>query len=520
MRHLLPFTRSSMLLLASSVLLAACGGGGSSGSFAGSSLTLWEQRTAQSDKIAAICAVPRTGVDPFNNNRPYPDRSGTLADERNWVRTYMDEVYLWYREIPFVDAGNYTAAEYGGSVTDALDAYFQALKTPQIVDDRPKDGFSFTAPTDEWRALSQGGVSVGYGMQVALLATRPPREARIAYTDPDTPAAAASIARGGAILAIDGVDLVNDSSDDGIDTLNRGLFPSTEGERHTFTIRDLGSDTTRDVTLSAQVVTSTPVQNVLTLDTASGRVGYLLFNDHIATAEGQLLRAITQLRDAGVSDLVLDLRYNGGGFLDIASELSFMIAGDTRTRGKTFERLSFNDKNPLARASDVATPFHSSTLGFDRSVAEGTPLPTLNLPRVFVLIGDGTCSASEAIINGLRGVDVDVVLIGDTTCGKPYGFYAQDNCGLSYFAIEFAGVNDKGFGDYANGFVPGCIVADDFTAALGNPQEDLLATALRYRDVGNCGSAARPSSADDSGIRPVTLLRSPLRENAYRAIPR
>ena len=83
MRHLLPFTRSSMLLLASSVLLAACGGGGSSGSFAGSSLTLWEQRTAQSDKIAAICAVPRTGVDPFNNNRPYPDRSGTLADERN-----------------------------------------------------------------------------------------------------------------------------------------------------------------------------------------------------------------------------------------------------------------------------------------------------------------------------------------------------------------------------------------------------------------------------------------------------
>ncbi|MDZ7769432.1 MAG: hypothetical protein U5K38_10330 [Woeseiaceae bacterium] len=66
----------------------------------------------------------------------------------------------------------------------------------------------------------------------------------------------------------------------------------------------------------------------------------------------------------------------------------------------------------------------------------GQALPTLDLPRVFVLTGPGTCSASESIINGLRGVDVDVVQVGSTTCGKPYGFYPTGNCGTTYFTIQ------------------------------------------------------------------------------------
>lgn len=100
-------------------------------------------------------------------------------------------------------------------------------------------------------------------------------------------------------------------------------------------------------------------------------------------------------------------------------------------------------------------------------------------------------TASEAIINGPRGVNVDVVLIGGKTCGKPYGFTAKDNCGISHFPIEFAGVNAKGFGDYADGFVPGsgptvryapgCTVADDLGHALGDPQEGMLATALHLQ---------------------------------------
>ena len=74
-------------------------------------------------------------------------------------------------------------------------------------------------------------------------------------------------------------------------------------------------------------------------------------------------------------------------------------------------------------------------------MAQGEPLPTLDLDRVFVLTGPGTCSASEAIINGLRGIDVEVILIGETTCGKPHGFYPADNCGTTYFTVQFEIVN-------------------------------------------------------------------------------
>jgi hypothetical protein len=100
---------------------------------------------------------------------------------------------------------------------------------------------------------------------------------------------------------------------------------------------------------------------------------------------------------------------------------------------------------------------------------------------------------------------VDVVLIGGKTCGKPYGFTAKDNCGISYFPIEFSGVNDQGFGDYADGFEPtasgtagtrfvkGCTVADDTGHALGDPSEAMLASALGHVDRGSC-PPAQPSA--------------------------
>src|SRR4029077_17778865 len=136
------------------------------------------------------------------------------------------------------------------------------------------------------------------------------------------------------------------------------------------------------------------------------------------------------------------------------------------------------------------TPFHSTSQGF--STTAGQPLPTLNLQRVFVLTTAATCSASEAVMNGLAGVGVQVIQIGSTTCGKPYGFYPQDNCGTTYFSIEFKGENDKSFGDFPDGFTPsnattmagvsvtGCSVADDFAHDLGNPSESLLGSAISY----------------------------------------
>jgi hypothetical protein len=304
--------------------------------------------------------------------------------------------------------------------------------------------------------------------------------------------------RGATILTVDGVDLVNGAD---VDAINAGIFPSGIDESHEISILDPGSTEARTITLVSASIESDPVQNVSTIPTATGKVGYMLFNDHIATAELDLINAVDQFSAVGITDLILDIRYNGGGFLDIANELGFMIAGAATATGRTFDELLFNSKhqtfNPVTGELLAPSLFRSTAVGFDLALP-GLPLPSLNLSRVFVLTGPGTCSASEAIINGLRGIDIEVIQIGSTTCGKPYGFFPVDNCGTTWFSIQFKGANAKGFGDYTDGFtplntvqtegtvIPGCSVADDFTHPLGDKEEARFAAALGYRVDGSC----------------------------------
>jgi hypothetical protein len=321
-------------------------------------------------------------------------------------------------------------------------------------------------------------------------------------------APAANLVRGEEIIFVDGVAVVD--GDPAV--LNAAFWPDDAGENHTFVVRNPDTMQDRTITMTSEIITSAPVQNVKVIDTPTGDVGYMVFNDHIATAEKALIDAVNQLDThnggQGIDDLVLDIRYNGGGYLAIASQFAYMIAGDAATAGRTFELLQFNDQhpvtNPITGRAITPTPFYSQTLGppFNGGAA-GQALPTLDLPRVFVLTGSGTCSASEAIMNSLRGVDVEVIQIGSTTCGKPYGFYPQDNCGTTYFTIQFRGVNEKNFGDYTDGFspnntpanqagtvIPGCSVADDFSQQLGNSSERRLSVALAYRDGSACPAAS------------------------------
>jgi carboxyl-terminal processing protease len=445
-----------------------------------------------------MCVTPRTGTDP-TTQQAYPDRQGSLLDELNWLRSWTNDLYLWYTEVTDQNPANFT--------TDA--SYFDVLKTTATTaSGNPKDKFHFTYATSTWEALSQSGVQAGYGANIVIIASTPPRNVVVAYTEPGSPAASApaSLARGAKLLTVDGADLVNAADQASVNTLNAGLSPQTAGESHTFSILDVGATTPRTVTLVSANVTETPVQNVHTITSTAGNlVGYMLFNDHLATAEGELVAAFAQLQSAGVTDLILDIRYNGGGYLDIASEVAYMIAGQTPTAGQTFELTEFNSKHPTVdpATGSTITPvgFHPTTQGIDPSTPAGQALPTLNLQQVFVLTGSSTCSASESIINSLQGVNVKVIQIGTTTCGKPYGFYPADNCGVTYFSIQFQGVNAKNFGNYPDGFtpantvatqgvlVPGCSVADDFTHALGDSAESVLASALGYQATGVCPAA-------------------------------
>lgn len=441
-----------------------------------------------SNTVANFCAARRGGTDPATG-LPYPDRQGTLETEKSWVRSWIDETYLWFDEIPTsVRSAQYTTPQ----------AFFDALRTPAVTaSGKPKDQFHFTYDTRVWQSLSQQGVEAGYGFELAILRAQPPRDIRVSYTDPGTPAAAAGIGRGAKILEVDGINVVNVAQ---VDALNAALFPDTPGQAHSFKIEELGG-TVRTVSLVTANISKVPVQNVRTLDTPNGKVGYLQFNDHIATSEAQLAAAISQLKAAGIQDLVLDIRYNGGGLLAIASQLAYMVASPAATTGAAFERLQFNRKNPFGLTdAETVTPFYATGLGF--STPQGQALPQLGLSRVTVLTGPETCSASESIINGLRGVDVQVNIIGETTCGKPYGFLPTDNCGITYFAIQFSGVNNKGFGDYADGISPTCMVADDFNHTLGDPAERRLAAALSYRATGVCPA---PSSSLSKTLAPAGI---------------
>lgn len=497
-----------------------CGGGGGGGSTA----TTTPPVNTASPPGNASGVTYAAGVYPAYAT--LANQCTSAAAQNNFLRSWTNDTYLWYSEVPDLDPNR---------TPDPLD-YFDLLKTPLMTASmKPKDRFHFTYDTTAWNALSQSGVAAGYGVQWVVVASSPPRLIVAAYIEPDSPAAAAGITRGTQVLRVDDEDVVQGGATQAaVDVLNAGLFPDEVNKTHTFRIRNLdGSEST--VSMTSEELTLTPVQNVHTIDDAGARVGYILFNDHIATSEALLVDAITQLRDADIDDLVLDIRYNGGGYLVIAAALAYMIAGNDATDGRIFERLQFNDKHPtidpITNEPLTSTPFQK--IGHF-GAANGVALPTLDLPRVYVLTGPNTCSASESIINGLRGVGVTVYQIGAATCGKPYGFYPQDNCGTTYFSIQFQGDNDLGFGDYADGFTPasiddrearvlGCEVADDFTHPLGDVAEARLRAALAFRAADNqpaacaIAASAAPRALSQTGPRLSAadglMPKSPAREN-------
>ena len=500
--------------LAAALTLAACGGGGSPGAVSNPPLSTSPDAAEPDittlgnafDTYWNLCAKPRTGIDPYTG-KAYPDKQGTLRDELTFLRAWTHQNYLWYNEIP-------TDVRMAG-FTSPID-YFDKLKTPAVTaSGAPKDQFHFTYDTAEWDKLNNSGIELGYGVTWSSGGATAPRIWNVAIVEPGSPAAAAGLRRGDQLTVIDGVDFVNATDAASVDKINDALFPDTPGESHSFSLRR-GADTVA-VAMQAQDVVALSVKHTRVIDTPGGKVGYLSFENHNAVAERQLIDSFTTLKNAGVTDLVLDLRYNGGGLLNIAAQLGYMIAGPA-SQGQVFDRLVYNDKIEARQASQVIR-FEPTAYGFAAgadSVAKGTILPHLGLKRVTILTTEGTCSASEAVINALRGVDVQVDVIGARTCGKPYGFTPVPNCGTTYFSIEFKGVNAKGFGDYSDGFAPTCAVADDLTRELGDTSEGLLSAALSYRASGVCPAQTR-TAAQAVGITARTHVRPKVAQIAIHA---
>lgn len=372
------------------------------------------------------------------------------AVEKSWVRAHLDEQYLWYRDV----------AETASAAYSTPSAYFDALLV------KAKDKFSFASPQAEIDAYFGGGKSVSYGYSLLRQGTR----LRVLYVEPGSPADLAGLKRGETLAQVDGSSLAQVAND----VQFAALYPS-KAETHQFEVLDVQLKS-RTISMTAASVSKSPVLDSQILNDNGRKFGYLVFNDHITTAEAPLIAAMSKFQAAGVDDVILDVRYNGGGYLYIANEVASMIAGN-RATDKVFEKLLYNDKSTL-------DPVLTTTYFYQYSTTAAR-LPSLNLPRVFVLTGSRTCSASESIINGLSPF-LQVILVGENTCGKPYGFRQRNNCKTAYFAIQFSGVNAAGIGDYVNGFAPQCKVADDLDHALGNVAESRLSAALYYAKNAAC----------------------------------
>ena len=281
------------------------------------------------------------------------------------------------------------------------------------------------------------------------------------------PAANAGAVRGDRVMSI------NDRSAADVIAANdfSALSATAVGQSLRLVLRN-GAGVDRTVNLSASIFALSPVPRSQVVTTAGGRkLGYVVVKDMISQAGTPLANTFADFRTQGVSAAVLDLRYNGGGLFSMGGTVSSYIAGSAAT-GQTYARLLYNDKQSGENNRDF--PFQNLA-------------NALGSTTVYVLMGRRTCSASEQVINGLRGVGVNVVAIGEGTCGKPVGFLPRsDECGTTYSIVNFESVNARNEGRYFDGFLPTCAVAEDFTRPLGSAAEPLLAAARTLADGGAC----------------------------------
>jgi hypothetical protein len=409
--------------------------------------------------IACDASPPPSGpTSRFPPSSEFANKCDDLAATKQWVRSKLDEVYLWNDEIVDVDAGAY----------DTPEAYYEALlvRTP-TASGRPKDNWSYAIP----RATLQRA-TFWHGVRWNFLTAT---DVQAWYVRPWTPASDAGVLRGDRVVAIGGVPIDQLTSN----ALSDALYPAVPN--HDITLALTGSSAgTRTVTMTDVPFNDPGVLFDTVIDRPGGKVGYLAYTSELGSDIADWQASVNRFRDAGVSDLVVDIRYHPGGNAEDVAVAGSLIGGEP-LNGKVFAFLTPNRKTQemllaAGRSAENQVPFVA-------------PPTSLSLHRVFFLTTAATCSAAEMLINGMIPW-LDVWQVGETTCGKPYGFDEETNCGTTYSIVALKDSNALHQGDFTDGLVPRCHAEDDLSHALGDPAEGLLAAALTARETGQCPPAA------------------------------
>jgi C-terminal processing protease CtpA/Prc len=305
-------------------------------------------------------------------------------------------------------------------------------------------------------------------------------ELRVTDTYPGSPAGDAGIERGAYILEVNGQSVATVIASGNV---SAAFGPKQAGVAVTLRFRDT-SGVEHAVQMTKRVFTLPNVYQVRTFASGGRAVGYFAFHDFINPSNAQLDAVFSQFKAAGVNELVLDVRYNGGGLIPVAQRLGGLIGGG-RTQDQPIGMLVFNDKHQE----------------MNQSYKMSNPPQALGLDRLVVITTDGSASASEMIINGLRPF-IPVTVVGSTTYGKPVGQLTSNFCDKVLFPVAFKSVNVRGEGEYFNGIPADCPAPDDLDHALGDGAEASLATALQFLRTGRCSATAAAAARTQSALHP------------------
>jgi C-terminal processing protease CtpA/Prc len=364
---------------------------------------------------------------------------------------YSKDIYLWYKQIPATFTGqSYTDLQ---KLMTGLRQYSTEPGFTSAV-----DRWSFAIKQKEWDDVSSG-ISGDFGLGVFFNADN---DLRVKLVEKASPAGKAGIRRGWRITKINGNSNISTSN---TDLVIKGVFEST-ATSFTFQKPD---NSTVDINLTAATYQEHPILVDTVYNIASKKIGYFALNSFLGdTSEmyREFARIFSRFEREQVADVIVDLRYNGGGYVSVQERLANYLA-PAAANGNIMMKQEFNDKYTS----------YNSTSNYRK-------LGSLNLNRIFFIVSNSTASASELLINNLKPYAQTILVGPSKTYGKPVGYFPIPVGDWYIFPVSFRTTNKNGEGSYFSGLALNSQLADGLDKDWGDVSEALLASAIKFSTTG------------------------------------